>query len=296
MVEPVSIAEHFTESYEQLCNEYHENTHSLWFYMQGAPRPSFTWPLLNDLHKLFNKIDTYPDTPHPVEYVIAASGIKGVYNLGGDLENFLHYIRTGNAERLRTYAYTCLELGFKCHQQFNRGITSIALVDGHCYGGGFEAALSCNVLVVEESASFSFPEISFNLFPGMGAYSYLTRRVAPYVADKMITSGRVYTGREIFDLGIADVCAPDGSGFEVTLEYINNHRRQQRGRVAMQKAHQAVHPISMAELKQVSDIWVDAALQLDERSLRVMERFARAQDNRKFAKRERGFQEALRRA
>lgn len=281
-----STSDHFNDDYEQLSTDYHAPTRSLWFYMKSEPRPCFSWQLLNDLQRLFNKIDTYPDVPHPVEYVIAASGVDGVYNLGGDLESFIHYIRTANSERLRTYGYTCLELGYKCHQQFHRGITSVALIEGSAYGGGFEAALSCNIIIAEESAQVCFPEIAFNLFPGMGAYSYLIRRVAPHVAEKMITSGRVYTGRELYDMGVIDHCARDGEGHQETLSVIAQHRRQQHGRGAMHKAREVVQPVSLTELKHVTDIWVEAALQLDDKALRVMERFARAQQKRKFEKRD----------
>ena len=280
-----TLSNYNQNSYTHLDTEYDENSKSLWFYMQSEPRPCFTTHLLSDLRKLFVRINLNENPAEPVEYVIAASGVNGVYNLGGDLEQFIHHIRAGNAELLRTYAYSCLELGYQCYQQFNQDITSIALIEGKCYGGGFEAALSCNILIAEESAQFCFPEISFNLFPGMGAYSYLTRRVSPHIAEKMITSGRVYSGKELFDMGVIDLCVADGEGHQATLDYISQHRRQRLGRIAMHKARQTVQPVSLDELKQVSDIWVEAALHLNERALRVMERFAQAQLSRKFTKR-----------
>ncbi|MBI3560468.1 MAG: enoyl-CoA hydratase/isomerase family protein [Gammaproteobacteria bacterium] len=284
-IETNSITAHISNDYVQLSTDYHIETRALWAYMHAEPRPCFTWTLLNDLRRLFSRIDSLQKPAHSIDYLIVASGVAGVYNLGGDLENFPHYIRARSAEKLQRYAYDCLELGYRCYRQFDRDITSIALIEGSCYGGGFEAALSCNVLIVEESANISFPEISFNLFPGMGAYSYLTRRVTPTIADKMISSGRAYSGREIFELGIADVCAPDGTGVEAAFEFIKQHRRQQNARVAMHKARQTVQPVTLEELKHVSDIWVEAALRLDERSLRVMERFARAQLNHNFTRR-----------
>jgi DSF synthase len=280
-----SLNDIIQNDYMQLSTEYHEESKSLWFYMQSEPRPCFTSPLLHDLQKLFIRIKSNEDSVVPLEYVVAASGVNGVYNLGGDLASFIQHIRAGSAEKLRSYAYSCLELGYQCYQQFNRDITSIALVEGNCYGGGFEAALSCNFLIAEESAQFCFPEISFNLFPGMGAYSYLTRRVSPHIAEKIITSGRVYTARELFDMGVIDQCVPNGEGHQATLDFISQHRRQRNGRNAMNKARQIVQVLSLEELKQVSDIWVDAALNLNERALRVMERFAHAQLNRRFTKR-----------
>lgn len=286
IAENISVNKMLQNNYKNLDTEYDEKSKSVWFYMRAEPRPCFTSQLLIELQTLFGKIHSINESEPLVEYVIAASGIGGVYNLGGDLENFIAHIRAGNAEKLRKYAYACLELGYQCHQQFYSDTTTIALIEGKCYGGGFEAALSCNIIIAEESAQFCFPEISFNLFPGMGAYSYLTRRVSPYVAEKMITSGKMYTGTELFDLGVIDLCVPDGEGHQATIDFISQHRRQQLGRVSMHKAKLAVQPLFLDELKQVSDIWVDAAMQLKDKSLRIMERFAQAQLNRKFEKRE----------
>lgn len=277
-----ALHEYLADDYHHLTYEYHPQSRSLWFYMQAKPRPCFTPQLLQDLRKLFHKIDTFPGDPHPIEYVIAASGIKGIYNLGGDLKNFLQCIRDGNRDFLRNYAYSCLELGYRCYQQFDRGITSVALIDGNAYGGGFEAALSCNILIAEENVEISFPEINFNLFPGMGAYSYLARRAAPHIVEEMITSGRPYTGRELFELGIIDICAKPGEGHQTTMEFLTRHRRQQHGRLAMHQAKQTVYPVTMQELMRVADIWVDAAIDLDQRGMKVMERFSNAQNKRQY--------------
>ncbi|MGD8785498.1 MAG: crotonase/enoyl-CoA hydratase family protein [Thioalkalispiraceae bacterium] len=277
-----SFADYLADDYQALSFEYHPQSRSLWFYMQAKPRPCFTPALLHDLQTLFDKIDRYPDHPHPVEYLIAASGMKGIYNLGGDLSNFLQCIKNGNRDFLQSYAYSCLELGYRCYQQFDRGITSIALIDGNAYGGGFEAALSCNILIAEENVEISFPEINFNLFPGMGAYSYLSRRAAPHIVEEMITSGRPYTGKELFDLGIIDICAKPGEGHQAAMEFLTRHRRQQHGRIAMHRARQAVYPVTMPELMQVADVWVDAAIGLDKRGLKVMERFSNAQQKREY--------------
>ena len=50
-------------------------------------------------------------------------------------------------------------------------------MQGECLGGGFEAALSSDLIIAERRSRFGFPEILFNLFPGMGAYSFLDRKV-----------------------------------------------------------------------------------------------------------------------
>ena len=57
-------------------------------------------------------------------------------------------------------------------------------------GGGFEAALAGNVLVAERGTRLGFPEVLFGLFPGMGAYTLLRRRVDAVTAEKIILNAK----------------------------------------------------------------------------------------------------------
>ncbi len=269
-----------TSCYQQLEHQYDAGLKAMWFFMKATPRPCFTQTLLTELHSLFEDIQGENEQSKSIEYLIAASGVPGVYNLGGDLNNFRKYILAGAREELRRYAYSCLDLGYQCTTGFNQDITTIALIQGQAMGGGFEAALSCNVLVAEESAQIGFPEILFNLFPGMGAHCYLSRRVSPGIADRIISSGRSYTGAELYELGIVDVLAKDGEGVVEVNNFIKQHRKRRTGNLAMQRARDSLNPINLQELQHISDIWVEAALKLDERALRTMERLVSAQDKK----------------
>lgn len=270
--------------YSHLDHQYDANLNAMWFFMKASPRPCFTQKLLTELHSLFAniEIENHQSTSasQPIQYLVAASGIPGVYNLGGDLDNFRRYIENGDKEELRRYAYSCLDLGYKSHTGFGQDVTSIALIQGQAMGGGFEAALSCNVLVAEESAQIGFPEILFNLFPGMGAHSYLSRRVNPGIADRIISSGRSYTGAELYELGIIDILAEDGEGVVEVNKFIKQHQKRRIGNLAMHRARQSINPVTLQELRKISDIWVEAALQLDDRSLRTMSRLVSAQDKK----------------
>lgn len=269
--------DHFKTDYEQLDVSFQSDSQSLWFYMHANPRPCFTPTLLSEMQNLFGQISKMPTKNHPVRYLIAASSVPGVYNLGGDLSRFRQCITEGDRESLRAYAYQCLDMGYECSRHFNHGITTISLIQGSALGGGFEAALSCNVIVAERNAQIGFPEILFNLFPGMGAYSYLSRRVHPSVAEKIISSGRMYSGEELHAMGIIDVLAEDGEGENAVNDYIKQHSSHRTGRLAMQQAYMHVNPVSLAQMRAIADIWVDTAVELDERSLRVMERLVKAQ-------------------
>ena len=79
-------------------------------------------------------------------------------------------------------------------------ITTISLIRGNALGAGFEGALSCDYVVVEESVQMGFPEVLFNMFPGMGAYSFLARRIDPVRVERMILSGRIFSANELWRL------------------------------------------------------------------------------------------------
>jgi len=266
----------FTESFSELRVHYDEDLQAIWAYMQGTPRPCFTPTLLKEVITLNARIPELDG----VQYVIGASDVPQVYNLGGDLNLFLQYIEQGEREQLRQYGYDCVECGYGNATQIKHGITTIALVQGSALGGGFEGALSSNVVVAEENAKLGFPEILFNLFPGMGAYTFLSRKIPVNQVEKMVLSGEQYTGADLYDMGVVDVLAKDGEGEQAVTEYIDGHRSQQRARVAIHQARSRLNPVTIEELRDIVDIWVEAAMDTDEESLRVMHRLVRAQDRK----------------
>ena len=73
---------------------------------------------------------------------------------------------------------------------------------------------------------FGLPEILFNLFPGMGAFSFLSRKIGLTRAQKMILGGRIYSATELHEMGLIDVLADDGRGEDAVRAYIaeNRHR------------------------------------------------------------------------
>jgi DSF synthase len=147
-----------------------------------------------------------------IKYVVAYSLNKGVWNLGGDLEFFVNCIKSKNRKLLADYAYKCIELVYNYNSNYDLDVFSTCVVQGNAFGGGFESALSGNYILAEESAKFSFPEVIFGTFPGMGAYSFLTKKVGFNKANEIINSNKTYTSQDIFDLGIINKVCDDGMG------------------------------------------------------------------------------------
>lgn len=203
-----------------------------------------------------------------------------VFNLGGDLELFCRAIRNHDRNTLLAYARQCVRGAHGFHSGFGAGAHTIALVQGDALGGGFEAALSCHTIVAEEGVNMGLPEVLFDLFPGMGAYSFLCKRVSPHLAEKIMLEGNVLPSEQLYQMGLVDVLVPRGEGVRAVEEVIRANRRIPHARAAMHRVRAMSQPVTIEELMSITEVWVDTALQLGEKSLRTMERLVRAQDRR----------------
>jgi len=267
----------------QLSTRFDEETGAYWAYMSPRPRACFNVQLLSELKGYVESITStggvtvQRGVEHRIKYGVLASSVPNVFNLGGDLALFRSYIETRNRAGLVNYGERCVDNLYPWHRNCDLPMTTIALVQGEALGGGFEAALSASVLVAEESARMGFPEILFNMFPGMGAYSFLMRKVGRRTAEELITSGAIYTARQLFDMGVIDVITAEGTGEAAVGAYIRKHSRNANGRQAFERARNAVEPVTRDELMRVVEVWADAALRLQERDLRMMERLVKAQ-------------------
>ncbi len=223
----------------------------------------------------FETRDTY--SPPPIRYMIISSQVPGVFNLGGDLALISKLIKERDRQQLLDYANLCIDLCYLQAVSLHLPITTIALVEGTALGGGFESALASNILIATEDAEMGFPEIRFNLFPGMSAYSFLARRCGMAIAEKMIISGETYSAQTLHDKGVVHHLAKAGNGQEIVKKYLRQHQRSSNGRRAIQQAGQRYHPIDHQELADITTIWVDAALHLNDRDLRMMDRLVKSQ-------------------
>ncbi len=267
-------------AYTQLICQYDSERRALWAYFNPTPRPCFTPTLLAEIRDLQLRLTAAArsEAASDIRYFVFASAVPGVFNLGGDVQLFARLIMERDRDGLYEYGRKCVDAVYADAIGFGvPGLTTIALVQGSALGGGFECALSCNTIIAEESAQFGFPEILFNLFPGMGAMSFLARRIEPARAERLILSGDIVTGRRLWDMGVVDELAQDGEGMQAVNEFIRRHQRQANGRLALRSVRERVLPLTHAELVDVVEMWVTAAMQLTSRDLRVMNRIVAAQ-------------------
>ncbi|MEJ1462311.1 MAG: crotonase/enoyl-CoA hydratase family protein [Candidatus Sedimenticola sp. (ex Thyasira tokunagai)] len=281
-----SVEQMINHKFDHLSLAWEPEINAAWVKFSHSGRPCITRGLLNDLTRVQHLIrDTARQgyeygTAERICYQVLASGLPGVFNLGGDLALFTRLIREGDQDGLFDYAKSCIDIIHASATGYGLPITTIALVQGEAQGGGFEAALSANVLIAEKGARFGFPETVFGLFPGMGAFSFLARRVTPALAKRIIVSGKVYTADELYQLGIVDQVVANGRGEESVRAFIRQRQSRVAGLQGLDRAINRFDPLSYEELIDVVSIWVETAMQLSEKNLRLMEYLLRAQGKR----------------
>lgn len=258
---------------------YQDEHAALWTFMRPNGRPSFTPSLLHDFEAWQRLIgENFGDRQVPLRYLILGSRAPGIYCFGGDLELFERLIRSSDREGLARYGYRCVEILHHNMQGLNLPMLTIGLVQGAALGGGFEALLSFDYIIAERGATFGLPEVLFGLFPGMGAHAILSRKLGSAMADRLILSNQTYTAEEMYELGIVHQLAENGEGAAVCEDFIRKSERRHLGLVNARRAMRIVNPIGLGELKRIVDLWADAALQLTDNDLRMMNRLTRAQE------------------
>lgn len=78
----------------------------------------------------------------------------------------------------------------------------VAAINGYAFGGGFEIALSCDMVLTRQYAKMGLPEINLNLIPGGGGTQRLSKKLGTNLANELIMTGRTVTAEEMFERGI----------------------------------------------------------------------------------------------
>jgi 3-hydroxyacyl-CoA dehydrogenase/enoyl-CoA hydratase/3-hydroxybutyryl-CoA epimerase len=140
----------------------------------------------------------------PPQALIFRSGKEAGFIAGADIEEFT---RMDTPEKGR-------ELVRRGWDLYNRlaavPYVTLALVRGHCMGGGTELALACTyrIAVDEPGTKFALPEVMLGIVPGWGGMLRLPQLVGPVAAMDMMLTGKGIDARRAKRMGLADECVP----------------------------------------------------------------------------------------
>jgi DSF synthase len=271
---------------DHVRTRFDESRGTMWTYMAPQGRQCFNREMLDDILKCYGSIEQHnrrylrEGADCPIRYAVIASSHPTVYSYGGDIARFRQLIADRNRDGLRAYALKCIDIVHMLSVGCDLPMTTVSLVQGEALGGGFEAALCASFMVAEKRARFALPEILFNLFPGMGAYHFLARRLKLRQVEEIVTSGNVYTATELYEMGVVDVLAEDGAGERAVVDFIRDHARRGNARRAIGQVRQQVFPVEKETLVRTAELWVETALGLDAADLRIVDRLVKAQSAR----------------
>jgi DSF synthase len=239
-----------------------------------TPIQCYSLAAMGELNQVFSDMAAVPGQ---VEHYVMTSDVHGVFNFGGDLSLFVLLIRARDIDSLRLYARRCVDLVWWMETAAERGIHTTVLVQGDTLGGGLESVMPFHKIIFERSAQAGFPEVVFNLFPGMGAWNFTIRKAGFDVANEMILSGRLYTADELHRRRLVDMVVDDGEGEDAIVNVIASVHPRLRGTLSALRARNRAYPITRECLLEIVEHWTQSALSLTDRDLKLMERLARAQ-------------------
>lgn len=134
-------------------------------------------------------------------------------------------------------------------------LPTIAAVHGVTFGGGFELALVCDIIIADRMARFCFPELRLGLIPGFGGIPRLKRDLGNAVVRDLLLTGRSFNVLKAQQIGLVSQIAAEGEALRVARATASQVGKFDRATVAAAKKF--VKPIPFAELKREIDIFCD---------------------------------------
>jgi DSF synthase len=210
----ISLATLMSRPYQYIRLEWSSELSALRVRTCVTPIQCYSLSAMAELQRVFSDIT---ESEGLVRHFVMTSDVPGVFNFGGDLSLFVLLIRARDEDSLRMYGRRCVDLVWWMENASQIGVHTTVLVQGDTLGGGLESVMSFHKVIFERGAQAGFPEVLFNLFPGMGAWSFVIRRAGFAIANEMILSGALYTAEQLQRRSLVDMVVPDGAG-EIAIE------------------------------------------------------------------------------
>ena len=147
---------------------------------------------------------------------IIYSGRKHGFSAGADLRELYHEAAQLSEKERVAGVRSFLE---RIHAVFNAidaaPFATIAAVHGVCFGGGFELALTCDIIVADKMARFAFPELRLGLIPGFGGIPRLKRDLGNAFIRDLILTGRSMNAARAQSVGLVAQLAAEGEALRI---------------------------------------------------------------------------------
>ena len=208
---------------------------------------------LEELEKFVAVLDQLSQEVHAL---IVHSTLKGGFCAGADLRQLYGWFQEFGATEVAKHAREYLE---RIHHVMNTldaaPLTTIAAVHGVTFGGGFELALTCDLIIADKLARFCFPELRLGLIPSFGGIPRLKRDLGNAVVRDLLLTGRSFNSTKAQQVGLVSQVVGEGEALRAARA-----TAQQIGKfdgTTSISAKRFIKPIPLEELKKEIDIFCE---------------------------------------
>jgi len=206
---------------------------------------------LDELEEFVEELETVTGHAHAL---IIYSSLPGGFSAGADLRELYTKGRKLTMEERVTGVRQFLE---RIHRVLNiidaSPLTTIAAVHDVCFGGGFELALACDLIIADKMARFCFPELRLGLIPGFGGIPRLKRDLGNAVVRDLLLTGRSFNAQKAQAIGLISQVAAEGEALRLarsTATQIGKFDRHTRV-----TAKQFIKPVPYNDLRREIEIF-----------------------------------------
>jgi enoyl-CoA hydratase/carnithine racemase len=221
--------------------------------LDRAPANEIGLAMLDDLERFVSSLSTLEAK---ASALIVYSGQKAGFSAGADLRELYEQARKMEASAAASGVREFLE---RIHAVLNRldtsPLTTIAAVHGVCFGGGFELALACDLIIADKMARFCFPELRLGLIPGFGGIPRLKRDLGNAVVRDLLLTGRSINATKASSVGLVSQIAAEGEALRVARATAAQTTKFDRATSAAAK--QFIKPLPAEELRREIDIFCE---------------------------------------
>jgi enoyl-CoA hydratase len=197
-----------------------------------------------------------PELENDSHALIVHSTLKAGFSAGADLRELFQRGQAMEKSAARRGVREFLE---RIHSVMNTldalPLTTIAAVHGVTFGGGFELALVCDMIIADRTARFCFPELRLGLIPGFGGIPRLKRDLGNAVVRDLLLTGRSFNVMKAQQIGLVSQIAAEGEALRVARATASQAAKFEKRTVATAK--EFVKTIPYEELKREIDIFCD---------------------------------------
>lgn len=203
----------------------------------------------HSLHDLEQLVAALPSLEESAHALLFYSTLPCGFSAGGDLRELYEGIRSMQKNAALA---GIRDFHQRIHHVMNTldasPLTTIAAVNGIVFGGGFELALTCDLIIADKSARFCFPELRLGIIPGFGGIPRLKRDLGNAVVRDLILTGRSFNVTKAHQIGLVSQVVAEGEALRVATATAAQLGKLDRQTAAAAKRF--AKPIPYDELRQ----------------------------------------------